>query len=120
MSRLFTSFLILLIVAKAQPPAPAAQEPEGIPTFRTSTNLVLLHLSVKDSSGKPVETLTKDDFTVLEDGHPQSVSVLEFQRLSRQVLPDVNPTRPAGTSTEPPARRPQADRFRDRRLLVLL
>jgi Ca-activated chloride channel family protein len=35
------------------------------------------HRPVTDSHGAPVANLTKDDFRVLEDGHPQTISVFD-------------------------------------------
>jgi len=38
-------------------------------------------VNVKDKDGKPVEGLTAKDFVVTEDGEPQTVSFVEFQKL---------------------------------------
>jgi VWFA-related protein len=55
------------------------QEPANPPsiTFRTTANLVVLDAVVKDRDGKPVTNLTKDDFTVLEDGVVQTIASFE-------------------------------------------
>jgi VWFA-related protein len=55
------------------------QEPANPPslTFRTNANLVVLDAVVKDRDGKPVTNLTKDDFTVLEDGVVQTIASFE-------------------------------------------
>jgi Ca-activated chloride channel family protein len=45
--------------------------------FRGGTDLVLLSVSVLDGAGHPVLSLVQDDFTVMEDGLPQEVSVFE-------------------------------------------
>jgi VWFA-related protein len=45
------------------------------PTFRVRTDLVTLDVAVTEENGRPVRGLTAKDFTVLEDGRPQSVSV---------------------------------------------
>ena len=42
-------------------------------TIRSDVRLVLLDVSVKDSSGGFVSGLTKDNFTVYEDGKPQNI-----------------------------------------------
>ena len=86
-------------------------------------------MSVKDKDGRVIEGLTANDFVVTEDGEPQTVSFVEFQRL---------PDRPAEARAASPAPRepavvsapsatqgqiaipPPGDaRYRDRRLLVL-
>ena len=51
---------------------PAAQ------TFRASTNVVEVQIVVTDRSGKPVPGLTRDDFEIVEDGKPQSISLFSF------------------------------------------
>ena len=44
------------------------------PTFKTNTNLLIVNVAVKDKSGKAIEDLKKDQFTLLEDGKPQQIS----------------------------------------------
>src|SRR5438067_1747508 len=60
--------------------AVAAQQPAR-PTFRTSTQLIVETVTVKDKDGKPIEGLTAKDFTITEDGEPQMISFVEFQRV---------------------------------------
>jgi VWFA-related protein len=44
------------------------------PTFRVTSNLVFLDVTVLDKKGRPVVTgLTKDDFTIIENGKPQRI-----------------------------------------------
>ncbi|MBZ5608629.1 MAG: VWA domain-containing protein [Acidobacteriia bacterium] len=57
----------------SQPQTPAQQETENY-TIRTTSRLVLLDVSVKDSQGGFVSGLTRDDFKVYEDGKPQKIS----------------------------------------------
>src|SRR5271157_3891060 len=45
------------------------------PTFKANANLVIVNVSATDKAGLPVEGLKAEDFTVLEDGKPQKVSV---------------------------------------------
>jgi VWFA-related protein len=63
-------------VPQTAPPtsAPAAPGQQG-PVFRSSVDIVHLDVSVFDKSRRPVLGLTQADFTVLEDGKPQTVSV---------------------------------------------
>ena len=49
--------------------------------------LVVVNVSAKDKSGKPIEGLKASDFTVTEDGKPQKISVFEFQRLEEAAAP---------------------------------
>jgi VWFA-related protein len=108
--------------------APTAQQ-TAPPVFRSGARLIVQTVSVKDKDGRPVEGLAASDFIVSEDGEPQTVSFVEFQRL---------PDRPVDARAETPAPRfpaavsapsptqgqivipsPGDTRYRDRRLLVL-
>ena len=97
-----------------------AQQPA---VFRTSTKLVIVNITVRDKSGKVVDNLNKDDFTLLEDGKPQQISVFDLEHLSSDVLPPAPaPGLKVRTTTEPPASQPAspaAASRKDRRLLAL-
>jgi len=55
----------------------AAQQP----VFRAGTRLIVQTVSVKDKEGRAIEGLMAKDFVVVEDGEPQTISFVEFQRL---------------------------------------
>src|SRR5213075_280165 len=63
-----------------QPAAPA----DNLAKFSSSTQLVVEIVSVKDKSGNIVEGLTAKDFTVTENGQPQTISFCEFQKLDEE------------------------------------
>lgn len=63
--------LAALGAARAQEPPPAPQEP--IQTLKISTRIVSVSAVVLDNRGEPVKGLTKDDFTLKEDGSPQEI-----------------------------------------------
>jgi Ca-activated chloride channel family protein len=46
---------------------------QSAPTFFTDVDVVRVTATVSDRSGRYVTGLTKDDFSVLEDGHPREV-----------------------------------------------
>lgn len=83
----FTLWLLLLLVsagpAKAQEQSQSQQragqerQQRNQPTFRVNVRLVNVFTTVTDSHGAPVANLAKDDFRVLEDGHPQTISVFD-------------------------------------------
>jgi VWFA-related protein len=110
----------------SQPPS-SQQPPPPQPTatFRATTPLVVQVVTVKDKDGRAIEGLTAKDFVVTEDGQPQTISFVEFQRLKDEnevAQPDLaSASRPAATAAPPPilAADPGAVRHRDRRLLVL-
>src|SRR2546427_12554289 len=65
----------------------AQQQPEGpITTFKTSSNLVIINVFVRDKSGNVVEGLKKEDFKLLEDGKAQNIAVFEFQKLEEDAV----------------------------------
>ena len=86
--------LAAVLTLEARPQEPTA------PTFRTSTDLVDVDVSVLDRDRLPVRGLTAADFTVLEDGRPRpivafsAVDLPPRQRLSARwmstVAPDVS------------------------------
>jgi VWFA-related protein len=64
---------------QTQQGAPAVQASQGdVPQasgkVTAETNLVTLYATVRDRHGKIVPTLNKEDFTLSEDGHPQTIS----------------------------------------------
>ncbi|MDE3197174.1 MAG: VWA domain-containing protein, partial [Acidobacteriota bacterium] len=109
-------------------------------TFTSDVHLVVVDISVKDKSGKVIPGLKKTDFTVLEDGKPQQVSVFEFQKLDSEeplpAVPAVKQTKAAAPATAPekpapPEPKPTSAglmastpkpiiRFQDRRLVAML
>jgi VWFA-related protein len=103
------------------------------PTFRTNTNLVIINVAIKDKNGKAIEDLKKDQFTLLEDGKPQQISVFELEHLNGQTLPPLEvqtptlktrgpaETKPAATAEATPVKPEQlkADQLKDRRLIAM-
>lgn len=70
--------------------------------FRSGIDLVTVDVVVLDGKGEPVVGLTRNDFTVLEDGRPQQIR--EFQTVE---LPPPSPSssfvlRPSAVATAPP------------------
>jgi VWFA-related protein len=126
--RLTATFLLWILAAGAQQVgqnAPAAAK--DTVTFQSSSQLVVETVVVKDKSGKPVEGLTAKDFTVTEDGVPQTIRFVEFQRLEEilKTAPPVVHT-PANVKvfdklprTQISPETPGNGRYKDRRLLAL-
>ncbi|MBI2685292.1 MAG: VWA domain-containing protein [Acidobacteria bacterium] len=92
--------------------------------FETSSQLVVVNVTVKGKDGQTVTGLKKEDFRVYEDGRPVNVSIFEFQELSKDVLAAVPIPKPALLPPAPlvppeelePAPKPS---YRDKRLMVL-
>ena len=72
-------FSVAVLAADQQPPA---QKQPPAPTFRSGTTLVPVDVRVVDRSGKPIKGLTAADFTITEDGKPQTIVHFSFQELT--------------------------------------
>ncbi len=112
--------LLLFAIAGA-----AAQQPSRV-TFKAESNLVILDVTAKDKSGNLIGGLKKEDFTVLEDGKPQAVTVFEFQKLKNDTLPTLPPPPPLAANVIPVRKvetiqAPAANQiqYHDKRLLCL-
>ena len=66
-----------LTIALSAPLTVRAQEQDDQPRFRASVDVVTIAAVVRDKQGRVVSSLTKDDFTVLDEGKPQPI--VEFQ-----------------------------------------
>src|SRR5579863_10780446 len=68
----FTAALVLTISYQVQAGGQnGAQKP---PIIRTTTRIINVSVVVTDREGQPVEGLTKDDFQILDNGHPEKVA----------------------------------------------
>lgn len=107
------------------PPPPPLQTSAG-PTaqFKASSNLVIVDAVVTDKSGKPIKGLKQGDFTVLEDGKPQKVSVFEYQELSSETEPPAKLTLsdelklPEAPKTSISPEQPGELQYHDKRLMI--
>ena len=111
--------LLLAVSLMAQAPRPA--------TFSTTTNVVVVNVTVSDSSGRPITNLAKDDFLLYEDGKPQTLLSCDVQHLDTKTLPQAAPqlkdrsVAPAASAPAPPAgAEDKHTKFQDRRLIVML
>src|SRR5262245_30455073 len=72
------------------------------PVFRTGAQLTIVDVTVTDKSGRPIEGLTENDFAITEDGVPQTISLVAYQRVdggdagALPPLPPI-PSRPPST-----------------------
>ena len=118
----------LLIAAMAAPPLPAqeakpAQQKlpsQALYRFKAESELVLVNVVARDKDGNPVRNLTKDDFTVLEDGKPQKIQSFDLEQTDlTPVAAPVQPVLAAPKANEPAPPVPEKLDLRDRRLVVL-
>jgi hypothetical protein len=75
-ARLFLSLLLLAPAprAQSQKPRPVEEEPA---TIKVDVDVVNILCSVRDKKGALIGNLTKDDFTLIEDGKPQTIKYFE-------------------------------------------
>src|ERR1035441_4601213 len=121
----------------AQTPPPAA--PKGGFKFATTTQLVVVDVTVKDKSGNPIRGLKPADFNITEDGKKQDIKIFTYQELEETVTPPepvpakaptpapapdapatpVAPIVKAVTANQIAPSRPGEVKYKDRRLLVM-
>ncbi|HEV2215619.1 MAG TPA: hypothetical protein VGR64_10050, partial [Terracidiphilus sp.] len=84
MNRFIPALLLALAATPAQPPAqspPPAAPPSAAPgpqsTISVTSREVLVDVLVTDHHGKPITGLKQSDFSVTEQGKPQSISFFE-------------------------------------------
>src|ERR1700728_5213409 len=63
-----------VLIAQSAPPGD-----QPVPTLRVTTHLVQVHFIVQGKNGEPVTGLTKEDFTLLDEGRPQRIAVLSYE-----------------------------------------
>jgi VWFA-related protein len=102
-------------------------EGQGNFTLTMKVQLVVESVVVKDKQGKPIHGLTAKDFSLTEDGNPQTIKICEHQDLSKsaELLPESKAgeedihiyKRLARTQIAP--ENPEKERYKNRRLLAL-
>jgi len=125
---------IFAAMAVASVSAPAQQTgtnemsgQNGTFTLTVNSQLVIEAVVVKDKQGNVVPGLTAKDFTVVEDGQPQTIKIFEHQALSTAATP--LPVTPRDdeqitlyktlTRTQIAPESPGKPQYSDRRLLAL-
>jgi VWFA-related protein len=117
----------LLAAALAVPAAPEATQ---APTFEAGVALVRVTVVVRDKTGALVRGLKREDFTITEDGNPQTIEAFEFEDLPTERAPEPEETAPAppvlkpapgaATPSPPAVARAGPGALGGRRLVVLL
>ncbi len=93
-------------------------------TFTSSSQLVVETVAVTDKQGRAINGLMAKDFSVTEDGIPQSIRFVEVQKLDERT----DPAKPEPENihiydklgrTQISPERPGSSRYKDHRLLAL-
>jgi VWFA-related protein len=133
MKQIISALLAGMLAASAQqtPPAAPAQPAQEIAKFTSNSRLVVETVTVHDKNGKTIDNLTAQDFTVTENGVPQTIKFCEFQKLEMTTMaslpalgprPDAKPPAPpvaSVTANQIAGEAPGDIKYRDRRLLVM-
>lgn len=90
------SLALLLLTALATPPLHAQ---EG-PSFPSQLDIVTVDVVVTDKQGNPVQGLTAADFTLREEGKPQTISSFEVATLP-EFQPSTSPMRSRVSTNDP-------------------
>jgi hypothetical protein len=90
MFRSLAVFAVLLpLYSQTQPPAkPQQAPPQQEPSVRisTTTNEVIVPVTVTDMKGKFVRDLTKDDFRILDEGKPQRITFFSHDSKQQSIV----------------------------------
>ncbi len=78
--------VLLMQQPRAQAPQPDEQPPGTAARFATAAQAVLVDVVVRDRRGRPVTDLTDADFTVSENGTPQTILSFERRLLAGQAV----------------------------------
>lgn len=95
------------------PPEVSTQVVEPTYTLKTERNLVMVRAVVRDASGKPVESLHKEDFEILDHGKRQDIVSfsLENPALKDATTAPPKPAEKAGAGPEARSLSSMATRF---------
>ncbi|MDE3198800.1 MAG: VWA domain-containing protein, partial [Acidobacteriota bacterium] len=130
---------VFLLSAQQTPPLTGGNADNATVTFTANTEIVIETVTVRDRNGKPIEGLTAKDFTLTEDGVPQTIQFCDFQKFDQPSpafatrpadrpkveAPGAGPEAPpkpkveSATRTALSTETPGDPKFRNRRLLVL-
>ncbi|HYE88929.1 MAG TPA: VWA domain-containing protein [Vicinamibacterales bacterium] len=78
-------FVISSSLLRATPPALPARPAQDQPVFRASSELVVLHVSVRDRGGRYIKGLTRDAFTVIDAAKPQTLTMFSAEEVPASV-----------------------------------
>src|ERR1700689_2615559 len=89
-SRSAARFFLCLAAVYAQAPAdksPEIASRDAPSTFSSKVNLVMVPVVVRDSKGKAIGTLKKEDFQLFDKGKPQVISKFTIEKADGRTAP---------------------------------
>jgi Ca-activated chloride channel family protein len=78
-------FAGLLLLTSDFPLLSSSVQAQERPTFKAESELVVLHVSVRDSGGRYITGLERDAFTVIDDGKPQTLEMFSADEVPASV-----------------------------------
>ncbi|HEX3940049.1 MAG TPA: VWA domain-containing protein [Acidobacteriaceae bacterium] len=85
------------------PPAQPVPSPdESVPTLKVTSRLTIENVTVTDAAGKPVHGLKQSDFTIKEDGKPQTIKNFQEFGVTISSAQSVPPALPPNVYTNAP------------------
>src|SRR5580692_8934426 len=85
------------LVSLATIGAAVCRAEDAPPVIRVNTQLVEVDVVVEGKNG-PVANFTKDDFTILDNGKPQQISLFSLQSSMARKVPKASPLAPGVVS----------------------
>ncbi len=90
MQRLMAAVLVGILTGT---PAVAQEQPAGTFTLKVQSEIVLTNVVVRDKkTGEVVKNLKASDFTILENGKPQSIASFDYQNVDEAAVLHENST----------------------------
>jgi VWFA-related protein len=135
---LAAALVMIAFLTAAVPSARQSLQQPRRPMFKAGVELIYVNVVVRDNDGNIVRNLKKEDFSLIEDDKPQTISAFDFEEVPVQSIPADLPAEPAqpilknerpaapapgGAKPEPaPAVTAQTEAIdlKNRRLIVLL
>lgn len=81
----FISLISILVAGSASLLASHSSHPQERPIFKASSELAVMHVSVRDRGGRYITGLTRDAFTVIDDGKPQTLEMFSADEVPASV-----------------------------------
>ena len=85
--RILSVMVCLAMAATAMIRLHGQQPAQTAPAFRSTVNLVMVDVVVRDKKGAVVTGLKSDDFQLLEDGKPQEIRTFALEQISPTAQP---------------------------------
>ena len=79
------SLISMLIAGSVTLLTSHSSSPQDRPTFKASSELAVMHVTVRDRGGRYITGLTRDAFTVIDDGKPQTLEMFSADEVPATV-----------------------------------